>query len=270
MKRLKRLPWSAYKRGKRLIGRVRPGRWLMDWTDPLHIARRLLLQTIRNASHFAHGSVLDLGSGAQPYRHLFTKIDRYVTIDLSKNEKLDVRGTALALPFQNETFDTVVCSEVLEHVPEPSKLIAEVQRVLRPGGILLLTTPQTWGLHLEPFDFYRYTKHGLRYLAEKSNLKVLEIVPTCGLWATLTQRLSDTVIHTYVNGRSEFLVEFLSLLLTPVAMIGYSMDKIFGKRGDTLDHLMIAQKPNADTQTELSRLTSEKQAESVTRAAHEE
>ncbi|MCI0415649.1 methyltransferase domain-containing protein [bacterium] len=225
------------------MSRIPGGSWLVAWTDPLHIARRILWNTIKEHADYARGWVLDLGCGAQPYRSLFQHVDRYVSFDVSQGPQIDVRGTALALPFVDSAFHTVLCSEVLEHVPEPSRLLVEVERVLKPGGILILTTPQTWGLHLEPFDFYRYTKHGLRYLAEKSKLNVIELIPTCGMWATLTQRLSDTVIFNYAEGRNRWIVEGLSLLLAPVNLIGYGLDKLFGKRGDTLDHLMIAQKP---------------------------
>ncbi len=242
MSRISRIPWGAYSRAKRFMNRIPGGGWLLAWTDPLHIARRLLWRTIKEHADYARGWVLDLGCGAQPYRNLFQHVDRYVSFDLSPGSQMDVRGTALALPFLNSSFHTILCSEVLEHVPEPSQLLLEVERVLKPGGILMLTTPQTWGLHLEPLDFYRYTKHGLRYLTEKSKLKVIEIIPTCGMWATLTQRLSDTVVFNYAEGRSRWIVEGLSLLLAPVTLTGYGLDRLFGKRGDTLDHLMIAQK----------------------------
>jgi len=152
----------------------------------------------------------------------------------------------VALPFKDAVFDTVLCNEVLEHVPEPARLMAEVARVLKPGGVLLLTTPQTWGLHMEPYDFYRYTKYGLRYLAEKSGLEVIEVAPTCGLWATLAQRFADTVIYTYAVGRSRWVVEILSLLLAPVLMVGYGLDKLFGKQGDALDNVMIARRRRPD------------------------
>ncbi len=150
----------------------------------------------------------------------------------------------MALPVRDAVFDTVLCNEVLEHVPEPAILISEAARVLKPGGILILTTPQTWGLHLEPQDFYRYTRYGLCYLAEKSGLEVIEVTPTCGLWSTLAQRLADTVIYTYAAGRSRWMIELLSLLLAPVLMIGYGLDKLFGKQGDTLDNVLVARRPN--------------------------
>jgi SAM-dependent methyltransferase len=188
--------------------------------------------------------LLDIGCGGQPYRDLFGHVRRYVALDLPPNLLADVYADGMALPFGDAVFDTVLCNEVLEHVPEPSRLLAEIAHVLRPGGVLLLTTPQTWGLHLEPYDFYRYTKHGLCYLAEKSGLRVIEVAPTCGVWATLAQRLADTIVHCYAVGRSRWVIRGISFMLAPVLMVGYGLDRLFGKRGDTLDHVMVARKPD--------------------------
>jgi SAM-dependent methyltransferase len=175
---------------------------------------------------------------------MFNNVDRYIGVDLPPNSQADVYGDAMALPVQDGVFHTVLCNQVLEHVTEPSKLMAEVARVLRPGGVVLLTTPQTWGLHLEPHDFYRYTEYGLRYLAEKSGLEVVEVIPTCGLSATLAQRIADTVVYTEPNRRPPWLELSLSLLMAPVLMTGYGFDKLFGKRGDPLDHVLIARRPD--------------------------
>jgi len=223
--------------------RLPGGTWLLGWTNPLHIAQRLLRQAVQERSHCAHGWLLDLGCGGQPYRNVFNHVERYIALDLPPNGEVNMYGDGMALPFRDAVFDTVLCNEVLEHVPEPARLMAEATRVLKQGGVLLLTTIQTWGLHMEPHDFYRYTKYGLRYLAEKSGLEVIEVTPTCGLWATLTQRLADTVIYTYAVGRSQGLIKLLSFLLAPTLMIGYGLDRVFGKRGDTLDHVMVATKP---------------------------
>ena len=224
--------------------RLPGGAWVLGWTDPLHVARRLLRQAVQERAHYAQGWLLDLGCGGQPYRDLFNHVERYTGLDLPPNRRVDVHGDGRALPFRDAVFDTVLCNEVLEHVPEPGTLMAETARVLKARGVLLLTTPQTWGLHLEPHDFYRYTRYGLRYLAEESGLEVIQVTPTCGLWATLAQRLADTVISTYAVGRSWWVIEILSLLLAPVLMMGYGLDRLFGKRGDTLDHVMVARKPD--------------------------
>jgi len=228
----------------RLLRKLPGGNWLLGWTDPLHIANRCLRQSLQKSANFAKGWLLDLGCGGLPYRDIFHHVERYIGLDLPANDLADVHGDGMALPVRDEVFHTVLCNQVLEHVPEPSMLMAEMVRVLRPGGVLLLTTPQTWGLHRKPNDFYRYTEYGLRYLAEKRGLEVVEVIPTCGLSATLAQRIADTVVYTEPNRRSPWLELSLSLLMAPVLMTGYGFDKLFGKRGDPLDHVLIARKPD--------------------------
>lgn len=237
------LGWT-YLQARAAMRRV-PGRaWLVGWTDPLQIAMRLLRRAVQERAHYAWGWLLDLGCGEQPHRDLFSHVEHYIGLDLPASGPADVYGDGMALPFQDAVFNMVLCSQVLEHVPEPSGLMAEVARVLKPGGTLLLTAPQTWGLHMEPHDFYRYTKYGLCYLTEKNGLRVIEVTPTCGLWATLVQRLVDTLTHTYAVRRSQWVIQLLSLLLAPILMVGYGLDKLFGKQGDTLDYVLVARKPD--------------------------
>lgn len=215
---------------------------LLAWIDPLHLARWFLYQAIQQRAYHAQGFLLDIGCGEKPYRELFSHVEQYIGMDIPPNGKADIQGDAMSLPFRAASFHTILCNEVLEHVPEPSIVMEEALRVLKEGGILILTTPQTWGLHHEPHDFYRYTKYGLKYLSEKSNFEVIEITPTCGFWATFTQRMADTVIYTYACGQSKWIVRFLSILLAPVLLTGYVLDRLFGRRGDTLDHVLVAKK----------------------------
>jgi SAM-dependent methyltransferase len=248
-------PWQdkavswLYRQARRLMrGGLRcipGGKWLLEWTDPLHIARHLLWQAVQSRAHYARGRLLDIGCGYQPYRHLFTQVDSYVGVDLPPNNRVEAHADGMELPFLAASFDTVLCNEVLEHVPEPAKLIGEVTRVLKEGGILLLTTPQTWGLHHEPYDYYRYTKYGLRYLAEKYNLEIIEVTPTSGLWATVAQRIADTLIYTYAVDSAAWVVELLSVALGPLLFASYALDQVFGLRGDTLDNVLVARKPPA-------------------------
>jgi SAM-dependent methyltransferase len=230
------------RRAAAAIRRHSAGAWLIGWLDPLHVARRLLRQAMESRAHHARGWLLDIGCGQRPYQDVFAHVEYYVGLDLPQNGRVDVYGDGMALPFRDEVFDTVLCNEVLEHVPEPARLMAEAARVLKPGGILLLTTPQTWGLHHEPHDYYRYTKYGLRYLATKSGFEVIEVSPTCGLWAMLTQRLADTVVYTYARRRAWWLDKLLSLLLAPVLLFGYAIDQAIGPLGDTLDNVLVAKK----------------------------
>jgi SAM-dependent methyltransferase len=224
------------------IRRVPGGAWILGWTDPLHLARRLLHEALKQRAHYVQGRLLDLGCGGSPYRQLFSNISQYVGLDITPHQNVDVAGDGQVLPFFDNCFDTVLCNEVLEHVPEPSLLMAEVARVLKPCGFLILTTPQTWGLHHEPHDYYRFTPYGLRHQAEKAGLQVVSVMPTCGVWATTAQRIVDTIAHDFASGWPRGAVRVLSILLGPVLLAGAALDKLSGARGDTLDNVLVAQK----------------------------
>ncbi|MEP7293444.1 MAG: class I SAM-dependent methyltransferase [Chloroflexota bacterium] len=239
---------SFYRGLRAFIKRMPGGVWLLSWTDPHIISHRLLAQAMAQRATFAHGWMLDIGCGSKPYIHLFGHVKRYIGIDLPSPSPIDIYASGLELPFCSSSFDTLLCNEVLEHVPEPSTLISEAARILKPGGYLILTTPQTWGLHLEPYDFYRYTPYGLRYLATKHGLEVIEVVPTSGLWATWMQRFSDTVIFNYLRDQSPILKLIVSLALAPFLFLYYYLDKLFGKRGDSLDNVLVARKPASSSE----------------------
>ena len=99
-------------------------------------------------------------------------------------------GTAVDLPFQDGSFDTVVMFQTLEHIEEPVIALREAHRVLRAAGVLLVTTPFMWGVHEEPRDFYRYTSHALTYLAGRSGFTDVSVTPVGGYWTTAALRFS--------------------------------------------------------------------------------
>jgi len=121
--------------------------------------------------------VLDVGAGSSPYRRLFAHCD-YRTQDFAQLEDeqlrhggygpIDYVSDATAIPVPDASFDLVLCTEMLEHVPEPIRVVRELARVLKPGGRLLLTAPLGSGLHQEPYHFYGgYTPYWYeKFLAE--------------------------------------------------------------------------------------------------------
>jgi SAM-dependent methyltransferase len=121
-------------------------------------------------------AILDYGSGPAPYRSLFGGFDRYVTADLAgQGADLTIDGTKVDV--EDASFDAVLSTQVLEHVPDPDAYLAEVHRVLAPGGKLLLSTHGIYWYHPSPEDFWRWTGPGLRTQVERSGFRVCEIVP---------------------------------------------------------------------------------------------
>lgn len=142
----------------------------------------------RHASRI-RGRLLDLGCGDRRYQEVFgSHTASWIGLDWPasgdpRGGHADVHGNVLQLPFATGTFDTVLCTQVLEHVPDPLQLFREAHRVLRPEGSLLLTAPQYNVLHEEPRDFFRFTCYGLRHLAETSGFRIQTIEPIGGFIA---------------------------------------------------------------------------------------
>lgn len=157
----------------------------------------------------------------------------------------DVYASVLELPFLPGTFDTVLTTQVLEHVPRPQDLIRESHRVLKVGGHLVLTAPQTNPLHEEPRDYFRYTCHGLRFLAEEAGFEILEITPLGGAIATVGQLV---VWHSNWIRRLAVLGDLLSKTVTAgTSWLTLKMDRLSrayggGAMKETLNWLLVARK----------------------------
>jgi SAM-dependent methyltransferase len=134
----------------------------------------------------ARGRLIDLGCGTVPlycgYRELAAEIT-CVDWGGSKQalEHLDVEHDLnQPLPFSDARFDTVLLSDVLEHVLHPTELLTEIRRLLVPGGKLLCNVPFMYWLHAQPYDYFRYTEHGLRASLERAGLTTLVLEPLGG------------------------------------------------------------------------------------------
>jgi SAM-dependent methyltransferase len=166
---------------------------LRAFTDEARLERESILEFVAGcARQLDQGSrVLDAGAGQAPYRELFAHCE-YRTADWGQSvhsgaRTADVIASLDALPIPDASFDGVLCTQVLEHVSDPTTVLAELNRVLRPGGHLWLTAPLTWPLHEEPFDFFRYTPHGLMSLLGRAGFADIEIAPRNGYFATMAQ-----------------------------------------------------------------------------------
>lgn len=134
----------------------------------------------------AIGTVLDIGCSDCWVRNQLPSNTSYIGLDYPVTgiemyqSRPDVFADASELPFENESIDTVVLFQTLEHIARPEKAISEIFRVLRPGGILLLTVPFLYPLHDEPYDFTRFTNHGLVRVLEDTGFSIETIKPSLG------------------------------------------------------------------------------------------
>jgi SAM-dependent methyltransferase len=161
------------------------------------MARRPVIEFLQRAARTLapEHTILDVGSGLAPYRELFTHTS-YTTCDwdqsiYSPDVPPDIVSPADQIPVEDESFDAVLCTEVLEHVPAPWEVLSEFHRIVRPGGAVWITVPFTWPLHEQPHDYYRYTKFGLHSLLERAGFSQVDVVPLTDAFSTLSQLVHD-------------------------------------------------------------------------------
>jgi SAM-dependent methyltransferase len=145
----------------------------------------------------AHGRLIDLGCGDSPFRDvLLTRVTAYDSLDLFPEGRgltyvADIQDMA-AVP--DNAYDTALCLEVLEHVPDPFRAAREIARILAPGGVLIVSVPHLSRLHAEPHDYFRYTRYGLRRVLEQAGLEVIELRQRGAVFTFLGHQLSTLVL----------------------------------------------------------------------------
>jgi SAM-dependent methyltransferase len=137
----------------------------------------------------AGARVLDVGAGDAPYRELFAA-QLYMTLDHADTPhsgRVDIVSSADVIPVAAGSFDAVLCTQVLEHVPAPLDVLREIRRVLVPDGLLIATVPFVWEEHESPYDFFRYARYGLEHLLKQAGFDQLEVRPRTDCFTTLAQ-----------------------------------------------------------------------------------
>ena len=155
------------------------------------------------ANKYIKGKLIDIGCGIKPYKemlsHLVTEhigVDHEITVHDQSN--IDLFGTAYNIPSADNSFDSAICTAVLEHLEEPEQAIRECFRVLKKDGYAVYSVPFIWQLHEQPRDFFRYSKFGLKHLFEKVVFEIIDIQPLSGFAVTFIQ------MHLYiVKGKFE-------------------------------------------------------------------
>jgi SAM-dependent methyltransferase len=212
------------------------------------------------AQVYVSGLMLDIGCGTKPYGHLLAPhVKSYIGLDLppehdiehqsaraeQRRRAVDVYGSALQLPFADETFEAVVSFQVLEHVPEPQAKMEEISRVLQAGGHLLLSTPQMWHVHEAPHDYYRFTRYGLEYLCHACGLEIVEMHSIAGFWARAGLKLTYSIDDLARGlGRISRVLSYSLLPQTAAVNVAFRLlDMLLPNEDDCVVNFLVARKP---------------------------
>ncbi len=194
----------------------------------------------------ARGALLDLGCGKVPlYAAYAPHVDEIICVDWAPGEHIDQScDLSQPLPFGPDRFDTIILSDVLEHIPEPALLWREMTRVLKPGGKIVMNVPFYYSVHAHPHDYYRYTNFALERFARLNALELVYLVPIGGIVEIMTDLCAKALSKLPVAG-------------PPLAMATQAVVGAFGRtrpgarvarvssRHFPFGYFMIAQRPHA-------------------------
>lgn len=198
------------------------------------------------AKKYLSGRMIDIGCGTKPYKDMLAPyVTEHIGVDHEEtfHDKfnIDLFGTAYKIPAENESFDSAICTAVLEHLEEPELALEECYRVLKKSSYAIYSVPFIWHLHEEPRDFFRYSKYGLKYLFEKTGFEVIEIKALSGFWVTFGQLF---VYNIYRFNKAPLrYIPIIPLLGFFIQGISYLFDKIDKTEQWTWMYMIVAKKP---------------------------
>jgi SAM-dependent methyltransferase len=188
------------------------------------------------------GRLLDVGCGNKPYRSFFQNVRSYIGLDYPVTQAIqdfqarpEVFGDARRLPFAQSSFDAVLCSQVLEHVNQPGQVMAEIGRVLKPGGCGILSAPFIYNVHVGPHDFFRFSPLGIREVVEGAGLKVKSIRYQGGIGTAVVQLMHNWIFSGLARlSRKGVVTAGISALLTPFLLVICAINNLVGLGLDNL------------------------------------
>jgi SAM-dependent methyltransferase len=218
--------------------------------NPFYFVRKSLLKQIRLSAGELTGKLLDFGCGSKPYRSLFTKVNEYIGLDVEngehdhKNEDIDVFYDGKSIPFEDETFDAVLASEVLEHVPDINESISELHRILKKNGKILITVPFVWQEHEMPYDFRRFTSNGMEQILRKNGFEIISSEKS-GTFTEVIVQMGMMYAHSLFYTKDKYIANLFinAVFIFPICLTGIFLTRILPKRKDLyFNSIIIAKK----------------------------
>lgn len=212
--------------------------------NPFFFIRRGLYKNIKNDAKSLEGILLDFGCGRKPYKNLFS-VTQYIGVDIEQSghshelSEVDVYYNGKTIPFGDEYFDSVFCSEVIEHVFEIDNIFIEINRVMKKDAKILLTVPFVWNDHEIPYDYGRYTTYGISYLMEKHGFEIIKISKSTNFVETVFQ-LRILYFHNLIKTKNNFFNVLLNIIIiSPFTLIGYIASKLLPGRSDLYHNSIV-------------------------------
>jgi SAM-dependent methyltransferase len=220
--------------------------------NPFYLIRKELFRNIRSFAPRIKGRLLDFGCGRKPYENLF-QVQEYIGVDIEQtghdhaNSRVDVFYNGRELPFADNTFDSLFCSEVLEHIFNPDEILPEINRVMKPGATALITVPFCWNEHEVPYDYGRYTSFGITHLLEKHGFKVIELKKSGNFIRVLLQLWALYFFELFQKlGRTGYALSLV--FIVPINILGSLAARLFPVNNSLyFNNIVLAEKTGPST-----------------------
>jgi SAM-dependent methyltransferase len=215
--------------------------------------RRLILNSLLHRwQDQMRGTALDIGgikSNPVAPAPMGNRVNRWIYLNISPSANPDILADAAHIPLSRESVDTVLCNATLEHVNDPTRVMSEISRILRPAGVLLLGVPFLYRIHSPPNDFWRFTEHQLLRMVEEQGLQLVRIERIGLLFTVLCDMMKQAISEVRWRG-----LRWLTwLLFLPVATILVTLEQSgMGKHSTVLTryttgYLVLATRPGPES-----------------------
>lgn len=227
---------------------------VMSYRSPIKITATLLRAKLEQvAKQYARGRLVDIGCGTKPYEPIFSEyVTDYFGIDWEGATELHYGSATMAdlyadctnTGLDSESFDTLLSTQVMEHIYDTHAYLGECYRLLKKGGVGIYSVPFVWETHAEPFDYYRFTRYSLEKLFVGHGFVVETVEPVGGVYATLMQmRMVSLYYRPIVNRPYRILRRIRNELLIPIQnFLALYFDRIFWSDKLCLNYVVIVKK----------------------------
>ena len=172
------------------------------------IRRELLDHYLKNQNDLFSGVVVDIGGEATNYRGTFQpprhQVLEWSIVNIDPSSGADIIAPADNIPLPDQYADVVLMTEVLEHLQNPEAALAETERLLKPGGIMIATMPFMYQVHGDPHDYTRWTAYALKLKIEQTGMNVIALNSMGGTWSVIYDILRSQLYRNAENSRFRF------------------------------------------------------------------
>jgi SAM-dependent methyltransferase len=202
--------------------------------NPMYFIRNGIIRGVLSNKKYLTGRLLDFGCGNKPYAELID-VKEYIGLEIEDDNHIQADKNIEAyydgktIPFSDNYFDSILSSEVFEHVFNLEQILKELNRVLKPGGHMLITVPFVWEEHSIPNDFARYTSFGIRDLLVRSGFSIISAEKTTNYVETVFQ-MWGAYIYQSVFPKNKLAKAILTpVFIAPITITGIFLSWILPK-----------------------------------------